>query len=247
MPAGRHPMTYGLQGISSMATRRLLAALCADYRERSGVAVAFEAAGGVEVPRRLREGESFDLVVLAARALQGLADEGLVVPASLVPFAVSPAALAVRAGSSKPGIGSDEALLQALRAAACIGYSTGPSGDALLQWLERAGVLAELRARLLRAPPGVPVASLLAEGKAEIGLQQLSELAGVDGVEVVGPLPAAMQLETVFSGAVCARSRQPEQARAFLAFIGSAAADAAIGRAFMSPYRDSGGAGATAT
>ena len=240
-------MTYRLRGISSMATRRLLAALCIDYRDRAGAAVDFEAAGGVEVPRRLRDGGSFDLVVLAARALQALADEGLVIPASQVPFAVSPAALAVRAGSSKPEIGSGEALLQALRAAACVGYSTGPSGDSLLQWLERAGILAELRPRLLQAPPGVPVARLLAEGKAEIGLQQLSELAGAEGVEVVGPLPAGMQLETVFSGAICTGSRQPEQARVFLDFLGSAAAGAAIGRAFMSPYRSSGAAGATAT
>ncbi len=240
-------MTTSLRGISSMATRSLLAALCKAYCEETGAAAEFEAAGGVEVPRRLRLGETFDLVVLAEKALQMLADEGLVIATSLAPFALSPAAVAVRAGADRPAIGSDDELLRALRAAVTIGYSTGPSGDALLQWLERAGILPELRPRLLQAPPGFPVARLVAEGKAEIGLQQLSELAGVDGVEVVGPLPAGMQLDTVFAAAICARSPRPQEARAFLGFLGSPAAAVAIDNAFMSPYRKRGATGATAT
>lgn len=240
-------MIDSLRGISSMATRRLLAALCLAYREERGVEVGFEAVGGVEMPRRLRAGDAFDVVVLAAKALQALADEGLVSAASQVSFAVSPAALAVPAGAPRPSIASAEELLRALRAAGSIGYSTGPSGDALLQWLARAGLLPELRPRLLQAMPGVPVARLVAEGRAEIGLQQLSELAGVDGVEVVGTLPAEMQLETVFAAGICTSSPRPEEARAFLGFLGSPAARLTIDNAFMSPYRNRGAAGETAS
>ena len=240
-------MTGALRGISSMATRSLLFALGNDYRKETGEAVEFESVGGVEVPRRLRDGESFDFVVLAAKALQTLAVEDLVIEASQVPFAVSAMALAVRAGAGKPSIASGDELLRALCAAASIGYSTGPSGDALLQLLERAGMLPELRPRLLRAPPGFPVARLVAEGNAELGLQQLSELAGVDGVEVVGKLPAGMEADTVFAAAICTRSPRPEEARAFLDFLASPAAGVAIVKAYMSPYRESRKAGATAT
>lgn len=240
-------MTPPLRGISSMATRSLLAALVTVYRGSAGAAVEFVAVGGIEVPRRLREGESFDIVVLAATALRALADEHLVIAASQMPFAISPAALAVRAGADKPAIGSGDELLRALRAATTIGYSTGPSGDALLRLLERAGILAEVRPRLLQAPPGCPVARLVAEGRAQIGLQQLSELEGVDGIEVVGTLPEGAQADTIFAAAICSSSRRAREAQAFLDFIGSPAAAKAIGNAFMSPYQKRGTAGATAT
>ena len=240
-------MTGALRGISSMATRSLLVALGNVYRKETGAEVEFESVGGLEVPRRLSAGESFDFVVLAAKALQTLAVEDLVIDASQVPFAVSAAALAVRAGAGKPSISSGDELLRAFRAAASIGYSTGPSGDALLQLLERAGMLPELRPRLRQAPPGFPVARLVAEGKAEIGLQQLSELAGVDGVEVVGMLPAGMEADTVFAAAISTRSPRPDDARAFLDFLVSPAASVVIDKAYMSPYRESRRAGATAT
>jgi molybdate transport system substrate-binding protein len=176
-----------------------------------------------------------------------LAGEGLVVAATQKPFAVSPAALAVRAGADKPPIATAEALIRTLRSAEAIGYSTGPSGDALLQLLDRVGILREVRPRLLQSLPGVPVASLVAEGRVAIGMQQLSELAGADGIEVLGTLPEGMRVDTIFAAAVCADSRQPREAMEFLAFLDSPAAGAVIRQAFMSPYRQPGTAGGTAT
>ena len=193
-----------------MAPRTLLAALGAIFREAAGAAVEFEAFGGVEVPRRLkggeRDGERYDIVVLAAEALQALADEDLVVAATQKPFAVSPAALAVRAGVAQPSIVTADGLLRTLRDAGSIGYSTGPSGDALLRLLDRAGILQEVRPRLLQAPPGVPVARLVAEGRAQIGFQQLSELAGVAGIDVVGTLASPnCDWTRIFAAAICAQ------------------------------------------
>jgi molybdate transport system substrate-binding protein len=246
-------MTQRLRGISSMATRSLLGALCAGYRASGGPSVEFQAVGGVEVPRRLRKptplgnDEPFDLVVLAESALQALAGEGLVVAAAQKAFAVSPAALAVRTGASKPPIGTAQELIRALRNAGSIGYSTGPSGDALLQLLDRAGILREVRPRLLQSPPGVPVASLVAEGRVEIGMQQLSELIGADGIEVIGTLPEGMRVDTIFAAAVCADSRQPREAMDFLAYPDSPAVEAVIRHAYMSPYRQPGTAGEFAT
>jgi molybdate transport system substrate-binding protein len=73
------------------------------------------------------------------------------------------------------------------------------------------------------ARAGVPVGTLVARGDVEIGFQQLSELIHVEGVDVIGPLPAAVQVTTTFAGAVSARARQPEAARALLAYLASAA------------------------
>src|SRR5271155_2120334 len=103
-------------------------------------------------------------------------------------------------------------------------YSTGPSGDHLKPLCEQWGLPPE---RVLIAPPGLPVATLVANGDADLGFQQLSELIGQQGIEVVGPLPPEIQAVTVFSAGVSATSRDAERARAFVAFLASAETDGA--------------------
>src|SRR5579872_3799946 len=127
--------------------------------------------------------------------------------------------VAVRAGAPKPAIDTEEAVKRAVLAARSVCYSTGPSGVHLERVFQRWGVLGEIKPRLLVAPPGVPVGSLIAKGAAELGFQQLSELMHLPGVEVIGPLPATIQIITTFSGAVSAHSAQPDAARALLRFM----------------------------
>ncbi|GAC1530794.1 MAG: hypothetical protein NVS2B4_09870 [Ramlibacter sp.] len=112
-------------------------------------------------------------------------------------------------------------LRAAVLAAPSIGYSTGPSGAALLQLFGRWGIADQVRPRLVQAQPGVPVGSMVASGQVELGLQQFSELKDLAGIEVVGLLPAAIQVTTIFSGAVCATSRHVDTVRELLAFMAS--------------------------
>src|SRR5690606_39400908 len=98
----------------------------------------------------------------------------------------------------RPDLGSEAAVKQAVEAARSLSYSTGPSGRHLEKVFERWGILDAIRDRIVVPPPGVPVASLVAEGKAEIGFQQLSELIGRDGIDVLGLVPAAIQSVTIF-------------------------------------------------
>ena len=101
-------------------------------------------------------------------------------------------------------------------------YSTGPSGDHLKALCEKWDFADSVLARALVAPPGVPVASLVAKGDADLGFQQLSELISQPAIEVVGPLPPEIQAVTVFSAGVSVKSSDPEGARAFVAFLASA-------------------------
>ena len=150
-------MTAVIQGISSMATRQVLGELATAYEERSGTPVAIESVGGVDAAKRVQAGEYFDFVVLAADAIDKLVTAGRVVPGSRVDLVHSGVAVAVRAGAPAPDISSEEALRRAVLAASTVGYSTGPSGVALVRLFERWGIASELQGRLMQAPPGVPV------------------------------------------------------------------------------------------
>ena len=135
-------------------------------------------------------------------------------------------AIAVPAGSPRTDIGSAEALKAAVPGAATKGHPTGPSGTHLPRVFECWGILAKIRERIVQAPAGVAVARLIAKGDVALGFQQLSELLGVPGIEIVGPVPDAAQTVTVFSGAVCSAASAPEAASSWIGFMASQAVDA---------------------
>lgn len=220
-----------------MATRHVLADLASHWHDTCGTALRLEPVGGVDAARRVAAGEAFDAVVLAADALEKLAAAGHVRADSVTPLARSGVAVAVRAGADLPDISTEAGLKAAVMGALTVGHSTGPSGTHLLQMFERWGVLDEIRGRIVQAPPGVPVARLIAQGDVALGFQQFSELLGTPGIEIVGPLPESVQTVTVFSGAVCSSAQMPDAARNWLHFMASPAADAVKRRHGMAPAR----------
>ena len=216
--------TTPLKLLSSMAGREILAGLAAEFERTTGQAVRAEAAGGVNVVKRIQADEPVDVLVLTHDAIEKLIAEGRLVSGTRVDLTRSGVAVAVRAGAPRPRIDTPEELKRAVLAARSVSYSTGPSGVHLERVFEHWGIRSEIKSRLVVAPPGVPVGSLIAKGDVELGFQQLSELMHLPGVDVLGPLPAAVQIITTFSGAVCKQSTQPDAARALLRFMAAPAA-----------------------
>lgn len=208
-------------GIGSMATRRLMDEATALYMHQTGQSVAMLSVGGVHALQRLDSGEAFDFAVLAADSLEDLVRKGLLVPGSRVDVARSSIALAVAAGAPRPRIDNESDVREAVRRASTVGYSTGPSGVHLLSLMKGWGLSGSSAPRLVQAPPGIPVGTLIARGDAELGFQQLGELMHEPGVDVVGLLPAGAQAVTVFAAAVCTATDRAACASQFLAFLAS--------------------------
>lgn len=220
----------GVRGLSSMAMRHILDACVALWSARSERLVTVEATGGVEAARRVEAGEALDFTVLAPAALARLASAGRI-DAPPIALARSDIALALPAGASPPDMTRADAIRDAVSGASRIALSTGPSGEHVLALLQRWGI----GDRVVQAPPGVPVATLLARGDAEIAFQQLAELVDQPGIVLAGPLPPELQHTTVFAGAVCRTAQHPEDARTFLSFVASPATDEVKRRYGMAP------------
>lgn len=228
-------MAADIVGISSMATRQILAERSSAYRQKTGRSVAIESVGGVDAARRIRAGEKFDIVVLADDAMKKLEENGFLKPGSRAGFADSAIAVAVRSGARRPDLSDEAATKASVLSARSIGYSTGPSGTHVLKLLEKWDADQSKSVRIIQAPPGVPVGTLVARGDAELGFQQLSEFLDVPGIDIIGALPQEIQSLTRFSCGVGALATNEAGARDFISYLTSAEADASIRRHGMEP------------
>lgn len=220
-----------------MATRQVLAELVAGYGQRSKGPITIESVGGVDAARRVQAGEAFDLVVLASDAIDKLIAAGHLRAGSRVDLVRSGVAVAVRSGDPLPDLSSEESVRAAVLAARSLSCSTGPSGVALARLFERWGIADQIASRMVQAPPGVPVGTLVARGEVALGFQQLSELLHVEGITVAGALPPAIQIVTTFSAGIPVGTARADEVQALLDFMVSPAADEAKRRQGMEPAR----------
>ena len=188
------------------------------FERTSGHKVVTQWVPTVEVLRRIKAGETVDLVLMAANGLEDLAKAGKIESASQTPFVKSGVGMAVRAGAPRPDVSSVETFKRALLAAKSVGYSTGPSGSYLVGLFERLGIAADIKTKT-KLIQGEPVGEFVARGEAEIGFQQIPEILPVKGIQYLGPLPAEIQYTTVFSAGLHTAARQADAARAWIKFL----------------------------
>jgi molybdate transport system substrate-binding protein len=221
--------------LSTQATEEAYKELVPQFEKASGHKVTTVFTGTLGVMKRLSEGEAYDLLIMSRQSIDELAQTGKVVAGSRTDIAKSGVGMAVGKGKPKPDISTVDALKKSLLAAKSIGYSTGPSGIYVVTMFQKMGIADEIKNKLKQTPTGVFVGSIIASGEAEIGFQQVSELSFFPGIDYVGPIPAEVQLITVFSAGIPTGTKQADAAKALVSFITAPAAAAIFKKHALDP------------
>jgi molybdate transport system substrate-binding protein len=214
-------MDRSIRVLSTLALKAAVGRLAGGYQAESGARIDADFAPTLALLDRIRGGEGADIVILTREGLDELVREGRVPADSCVDLAHSYVGLAVKAGAIRPDISTEAALREALLGARAVAYSQlGASGILFARLIERLGIAAEINARAIIIPQGF-TAEKLVGGEAELAVQQISELKQVSGIDVVGPIPYALQTPAVFSAGGVAASELTEQSERLLRYLAS--------------------------
>jgi molybdate transport system substrate-binding protein len=209
--------------VSSTAMTEFLEAAIPLFEQKTGNKVKANFLSSAILPGKVKDGVQADLVVTTPPIYDDLVKAGKLVPGSRADFIKSSAGVAVRAGAPKPDVSTPEAFKAALLAAKSVGISKGPSGQYMVTLLDRLGIADAIKPKAVFTEPGERVGLIIANGKAEIGVQQITELLASPGINYIGPLPPALQTTIVYTSAASSNAKEKDAAAAFAKFLNSEA------------------------
>lgn len=224
-----------LQVMASNAVTTSLTRVKSQFEQTTGDSLSVRYDTTNAIRSAIEGGAEFDVAILTTAADQALVESQRVVPGSIVPIARGGIGVVVRTGLPKPDISTPAAFRQALLDARSVSYtSTGVSGMYVDGLLKQLGLADSLAAKSVR-PQGGAVAALVARGEADLGIQQISELLPVAGVDYIGPLPPPLQHFTEFSAAISLKARHVRSANTLIQLLQTPAARADLPSHGMEP------------
>ncbi len=203
-----------------------MAKLIPKFEQSSGHKVRTDFDGAIgAMTDRVRKGEVADVVIVSGVQIDSLMREGKVVPGSRRDIAKVGVGVFVRKGARKPDISSVEAFKRVLSAAKSIGYNDPAAGAPvslyLIDLFNRLGIAVEMESKTVVFKKRSERFEAVARGEVEIGFNQISEIVAAPGVDLVGPLPPAIQRYTLFSSGVVETGKQHATGSEFIRFISS--------------------------
>ena len=206
--------------ISTTSCKEALIELVPEYEKQSGNKINMTYGGGSALSQQIRAGGiRADIFIGPEEFSSPLIAEGKLVGSSRTAIVRSTTGLAVRAGAAKPDIGSAEKLKSALLAARAVSYSAGASGMQFVKVLEKLGIADAVAAKKVAPKPGELVGAVVARGEADIGVQQISELLPVSGIEIIGRLPSELETPIIYAATAFPDSAQGAAAKSFVDFL----------------------------
>jgi molybdate transport system substrate-binding protein len=204
---------------TSNSMRAVLDQLGPEFERASGYKLTLTYAPAKAMLRRLAAGESADLCILSAPAIQSVADEGKIDKTTLRSFGRCGIGVGVKAGTRKPDVSSVDAFKRAMLEAKSIVHSVeGASGIHFSNVIEQLGIADAVKAKATRHAGGL-VGEVLAQGEVELGVQQIPELLAVPGIELVGPLPEEIQQYSKATAGIFTNAQNRAGAQALIDFL----------------------------
>jgi molybdate transport system substrate-binding protein len=214
--------TNAIHVMSGGAPKEVFALLTPKFERQTGHQVKFTYAVITALRERLAAGEKADVLVLPAPVLDGLAGDGKVRADGRATFGTVGLSVVVKDGARRPDISSKEKFRDAMLAARAVVHATPgqtPSGTHMGKVMEQLGIADAMAKKVIHKPALDGGVQLVAAGEADIGIYPASEVAGVEGLTIVGSLPPGLDLEIVYGAAVSADSATPGAAAAFVKFM----------------------------
>jgi molybdate transport system substrate-binding protein len=224
--------------LCSGAAKAAVTALRPLLERASGRSVVLSFATTGVIVKRIAAGEPIDLLISASDSIDIMTKAGHVIAGSAVEIAKSGVGVVVAKGATKPDIATPDALRAALLRARQVAYTNpaagGASGVQVAAVLEQLGIAEQIDAKAIFGEGG-PIALIVARGEAELGMHQIPELLGHDGVDYIGSLPATLQAYTRVSAAIPSRANAPDEAKRLIASLRSDEAAAVMHSCGMQP------------
>jgi molybdate transport system substrate-binding protein len=234
--------TAEVRVLSVGAVQNAVRSLADDFAKESGHQVIFTIGSPAIVMQKIKDGETYDAVIVSEPAMDQLDKEGTVNPESRVRLANTGMGVAVRDGAPLPDLSTPDAFKAALLAAKSIVYGDpmlpNQSGEKAEKILVKAGLLDALKPKLQVVPGQGASQEMIAKGEVELGLYNVSEIPEGKGLKLAGPVPAPLQINTTYEGALMSDGSVPEAARAFIRFLAEPDARAKWLAAKLEPLAD---------
>ena len=228
--------------LSVGAVQNAVRSLAADFAKETGHQVKLTIGSPAVVMQKIKDGEEHDAVIVSEPAMDLLDREGIANPESRERLATTGLGVAVRAGAPAPDLSTPDAFKQALLAAKSIVYGDptlpNQSGEKAEKILANAGLLETLKPKIQIVPGQAASQEKVANGEVELGLYNVSEVPEGKGLRLAGPVPAPLQINTTYEGALLSDGSVPEAARAFLRFLAGPDARAKWVAAKLEPIPD---------
>jgi molybdate transport system substrate-binding protein len=221
-----------LKVLSGSGVQPAMIELIPRFEQSSGhkVTFAYGTVGGMAA--RVQKGEVADVIIASGPQIDALEQQGKVLKGSRADLGKTGVGVFVRKGAPKPDIGSVEAFKHTMLSAKSIGWNDPAAGAPvsiyMLGVFKRLGIAEEMRPKTTAFKRRSERFEAVARGDVEIGFNQISEILAASGVDLVGPLPPAIQHHTLFAAAVVASGKEHDAARSLIRFISSSAARATM-------------------
>jgi molybdate transport system substrate-binding protein len=221
--------------MTTAAVEQIMKGLIPSFEQASGHKVTMTVLGTGPAVEAIKSGIFADLILLGPPALNDLAKAGKVDAGTIAPAFRSRIGLAVKAGAPKPDIKTPDALKAALLAAKSVGYSIGPSGEHFSKVVVVKLGIADQLAPKMKNVRGMPVGMGAAKGEVEIAIHQIAELLPVPGIDILGDLPAELNITIIYATALTPMAKQPDAAKALVRYLSQPGAVPVIKKNGMDP------------